>query len=145
MRKDLNFELETLRSDIFQHTANRPMFALVKAQKTSQAERDILMDFLRKSEEEITGKIRVHSVDLALRIENWGVVPCRTVELSTLNEEIRPIYTCLVEIIDTVADDLGHFFLFKIIYTFLGFCGRTYMKKMLRSAAQTIEKLNFKF
>uniref|UniRef100_A0A9J2QB47 C2H2-type domain-containing protein n=1 Tax=Ascaris lumbricoides TaxID=6252 RepID=A0A9J2QB47_ASCLU len=86
------------------HTTDREMLNLVMSQKSSQAEHDLLMDYLRRS---VTspGTIRVYNADLAITIARWGSVPYRKIELSTVEANIRPIYAVLSEVIDRVADD----------------------------------------
>lgn len=88
------------------------MLNLVMSQKSSQAEHDLLMDYLRRS---VTspGTIRVYNADLAITIARWGSVPYRKIELSTVEANIRPIYAVLSEVIDRVADDKGE------VHTFL--------------------------
>uniref|UniRef100_A0A915ADN1 C2H2-type domain-containing protein n=3 Tax=Parascaris univalens TaxID=6257 RepID=A0A915ADN1_PARUN len=86
------------------HATDREMLNLVMSQKSSQAERDLLIDYLRRS---VTspGTIRVYDVDLAITIARWGSVPYRKIELSTIEANARPIYALLSEVIDRVADD----------------------------------------
>ena len=89
------------------------MYGLVKTQKTSGAERGLLMEYLQRSYPE-PGALRVYSMNSASVMLKWGNVLCRKVQASAVDPEMRPVFMLLMDIVDTVADDNGWGFFFFV-------------------------------
>ncbi|KAJ1370448.1 hypothetical protein KIN20_032173 [Parelaphostrongylus tenuis] len=87
------------------HANNRNLLSMLLVQKTRKASRELMLEWLQRLPCDDYDEMRSYSPQLTLRMLHWGNIPIRKVEAASHDSEHRPVFECLISMVDKVAGD----------------------------------------
>ncbi|VDP16214.1 unnamed protein product [Heligmosomoides polygyrus] len=87
------------------HVTNRNLLSMLMVQKTEAATRELMLEWLQRSLYNDMDEMRLYSPELANRMRAWGNIAIRKVDATAYDSTHRPIFECVMELVDAVSKD----------------------------------------
>ncbi|EYB87278.1 hypothetical protein Y032_0266g730 [Ancylostoma ceylanicum] len=106
MDQQINNHIRSYRHlNHYLHVTNRNLLSMLMVQKTEAASRELTLEWLKRSVHHDTDEMRVYSPEMALRMKHWGTVPIRKIDAANYDSTHRPVFECVMNVVDKVAED----------------------------------------
>ncbi|RCN36055.1 hypothetical protein ANCCAN_18064 [Ancylostoma caninum] len=106
MDQQINNHIRSYRHlNHYLHVTNRNLLSMLMVQKTEAASRELTLEWLKRSVHHDTDEMRVYSPEMALRMKHWGTVPIRKIDAANYDSTHRPVFECVMSVVDKVAED----------------------------------------
>uniref|UniRef100_A0A7I4YGU3 C2H2-type domain-containing protein n=1 Tax=Haemonchus contortus TaxID=6289 RepID=A0A7I4YGU3_HAECO len=87
------------------HVTNRNLLSMLRVQKTEEASRELVLEWLQRSLYNDLDEMRLYSPEAAQRMRRWGNITIRKVDATAYDPIHRPVFECVMEMVDEVAKD----------------------------------------
>ncbi|KAK5979823.1 hypothetical protein GCK32_000720 [Trichostrongylus colubriformis] len=87
------------------HVTNRNLLSMLRVQKTEQASRELMLEWLQRSLYNDLDEMRLYSPETAQRMLRWGNISIRKVDATAYDSVHRPVFECVMEMVDEIAKD----------------------------------------
>ncbi|GMT17150.1 hypothetical protein PFISCL1PPCAC_8447, partial [Pristionchus fissidentatus] len=89
----------------YMHVANRTMLSMVLDTKKEAECEELMLEWIQRNTVSEVPEIRVYNKKKAEDLQSWPNIKIRTIQVSSLDADIRPIVDCLSALVDKVAND----------------------------------------
>ncbi|GMR41477.1 hypothetical protein PMAYCL1PPCAC_11672, partial [Pristionchus mayeri] len=91
----------------YMHVTSRTMLSMVLDTKIEATADEIMIEFLQRNMVSSTDEIRVFNKKKTKEMESWPRIKLRTMQINATTSDIRPIFDCIMSMVDRVANDKG--------------------------------------